>query len=247
MRTNSDDPSPLPLAAGFKLQDGVLMNKLLIMLLMMILITGCSAESSDFSPSSSDVSKKSIATKEEKREQNPPKKNAVYVSNPQVTDDTSLTNIGDSFSDEKGEAVLKAFKKSGEKLTIGPVEMTIRNAKVITYTPDYSLIDFFHGYTHDETFDFVKVFVTIKNNSDHIVRFAPVALLETDSGEKKTWEDDIYLEELNGKLNPGEVKQGNLGFIIEKADFDSIALTTSKVFTEKDDEVAKEYTAKIDF
>lgn len=222
------------------------MKKILIILLMLITVTGCSSDS-DLSAPSSNVSKKSYETKEETREQKSPKTNVGYVPNPQVTDDTSLTNIDDSFSDEKGEAVLKAYKKSGEKLSVGPVEMTIQDAKVINYTPDYSLIDFFHGYTHDETFNFVKVFVTIKNNSDHKVRFAPVALLETDTGEKKTWEDDIYLEELNGKLNPGEVKQGNLGFIIENSDFNSITLTTSKVFTEKEEEVAKEYTIKIDF
>jgi hypothetical protein len=178
----------------------------------------------------------------------PPRKNAgEYVSNPQVTDDRSLVNVGESFSDEKGEAELKAIKKVDEEIEVGPIRLIVKEVKVLSYRPDYSLIDFFHSYTHEEVFHFVKIFVEIENQSNETLNFAPAALLETDKGEKKTWEDDIYLEELNGKIEPGEKKAGNLGFIIEKSDIKSISIITSKVFDENEKELNNEKVIKVSF
>ncbi|MBD5070346.1 hypothetical protein GUF45_01500, partial [Xanthomonas citri pv. citri] len=80
--------------------------------------------------------------------------------------------------------------------------------------PDYSMIDYFHELTHDEEFDFVKVFVDIKNTSTKKVNVAPIALMKTNTGETFDWNKDIYLEELNGELEGGAEKSGNLGFIV---------------------------------
>ena len=85
----------------------------------------------------------------------------------------------------------------------------------------------------------MKMFVEITNTSDEPIHFAPVALLETAEEELKLWEDDIYLEELNGELAPGETKTGNVGFIIEKGGIESINITTSDVFDSKDKQIAK--------
>jgi hypothetical protein len=222
------------------------MRKLLLFILLLISVTGCAEDSANRTASSSPTLSKQ-SSENNMVAKSLPKNDDAYVPNPQVTDDRSLIKIGSSFTDEKGEAVLKAYTESGDKIQIGPVELTIKEAKVIGYTPDYSLIDFFHGYTHEEAFDFVKVFVVVKNTSDQSVSFAPVALLKTEKGEQKTWEDDIYLEELNGKLSPGEQKEGNLGFILENPGIKSFTITTSKVFDEDEEELAKEKASNLNF
>jgi hypothetical protein len=221
------------------------MRYLIVILILLGLLVGCNQENE-----SPDGHGNPAASDKMQSEENstPPRKNAgEYVSNPQVTDDRSLVNVGEVFSDEKGEAELKAFKKVDEEIEIGPITMMVKEIKVLNYRPDYSLIDFFHTYTHDEVFDFVKVFVEIENKSNETLNFAPAALLETDKGEKKTWEDDIYLEELNGKIGPGEKKAGNLGFIIEKSDLKSIFITTSKVFDENEKELSNEKVIEVSF
>ena len=83
------------------------------------------------------------------------------------------------------------------------------------------------------------MFVEITNTSDETLHFAPVALLETDAEEIKLWEDDIYLEELNGELASGETKQGNIGFIIEEGDIASVNVTTSDVYGDQDNKIAE--------
>lgn len=60
------------------------------------------------------------------------------------------------------------------------------------------------------------------------------------TGEKKTWEDDIYLEELNGSILPGEKKAGNIGFIVENPGITSIKMITSKVLNQNEQELYKE-------
>lgn len=170
-----------------------------------------------------------------------------YILNPQVIDDRSMQEIGQTFRDKKGEATLKAIKNDNLTYKMGSIELTIREAKLLHFKPDYSLIDFFHSYTHEEEFDFVKLFVEIKNTSDEPLKFAPVAIVKTSSGEKKTWEDDIYLEELNGEVAANTKKIGNIGFIIEKAKVDSIEITTSDVFNTQDKKINKAEKITIDF
>lgn len=110
-----------------------------------------------------------------------------YQPNSQVTDDRSLQKIDQTFADDKGEAVLKDIKNINKTYDIGSIELTVREIKLIHLRPDYSMIDYFHVLTHDEEFDFVKVFVEIQNKSSEKVNFAPIALLKTNTGETFDW------------------------------------------------------------
>ncbi len=65
-----------------------------------------------------------------------------------------------------------------ETLNVGPIEVKVKEMKVMHATPDYSMIDFFHGYTHDEDFDIVKVNVEIKNNTDKKLSFPQLLSLK---------------------------------------------------------------------
>ncbi|KOF10017.1 hypothetical protein AC739_12200 [Planococcus glaciei] len=170
-----------------------------------------------------------------------------YVANPQVTADALLQEEGQTIRDDKGELVVNEVTMDSQVHKIGPVEITIREAKNLHYKPAYSLVDFYHSYTHDTEFDLVKFFVEIKNTSGEPLHFAPVALLETSSGEKKLWEDDVYLEELNGEMAAGETKSGNLGFLVEEADFEFLTITTSDVFAEGTEKIADAKTVDIRF
>lgn len=162
-----------------------------------------------------------------------------YVTSPQVTDDRVLQETGQHKRDAKGEATVTAANMDKETYEIGGVELTIAESKVLQFKPDYSLIDFFHSYTHDQEFEVVKMFVEITNTSNQPLHFAPVALLETDAEELKIWEDDIYLEELNGELAAGETKRGNIGFILEDGSFDSMTITTSDVYDSQDEKLTE--------
>ncbi|TWT27113.1 DUF4352 domain-containing protein [Planomicrobium sp. CPCC 101110] len=167
-----------------------------------------------------------------------------YVKNPQVVDDRLLQEVGQSMRDSKGEINLTNANTEAQTASVGEISLTIREAKIFHFQPDYSLIDFYHSYTHDAEFDMVKFFVEIENTSDAPLHFAPVALVETSAEETKTWEDDIYLEELGGEIAPGETKSGNVGFIIEKSDIDSLTVTTSDVFDKEENKL--EDAKKID-
>jgi hypothetical protein len=221
------------------------MRYLIVILILLGSLVGCNKENE--SPNGTENATANDNMPSEENSTTPRKNAGEYVSNPQVTDDRSLVNVGEAFSDEKGEAELKAFKKVDEEIEVGPITLTVKEVKVLNYRPDYSLIDFFHTYTHDEVFNFVKVFVEIENKSNKTLNFAPAALLETDKGEKKTWEDDIYLEELYGKIGPGQKKAGNVGFIIEKSDLKTISITTSKVFDENEKELSSEKVIDVSF
>ena len=170
-----------------------------------------------------------------------------YVQNPQVTADKSLTKAGQSIRDDKGEIVLNAANTESGTHRIGGIEMALREAKLFHYKPSYGLIDFYHSYTHDTEFHVVKFFVEIKNATDEPLNFAPVALLETDAGETKLWEDDIYLEELNGEIAPGETKTGSIGFIVENPDIDAVTLTTSDLFNSKEEKIQAAEKIEIEF
>lgn len=168
-----------------------------------------------------------------------------YVANPQVTADAVLQEKGQSIRDDKGELEVHAVEMDNQSHKVGPVEITIREAKNLHYKPAHSLVDFYHSYTHHTEFNLAKFFVEIQNTSDEPVQFAPIALLKTSEGETKLWEDDVYLEELNGELAAGETKKGNLGFIIEKPELDALVITTSDVFAENDEKLAKAEEIKI--
>lgn len=171
-----------------------------------------------------------------------------YILNPQVTDDRSLLEEGQTSRDNKGEVTLKAVNTDdSQTYEIGPIEMTVREAKVFHFKPDYSLIDFFHSYTHEPEFHVAKLFVEIKNTSDKPLKFAPVSLLNTSADEMKLWEDDIYLEELNGEMAAGETKKGNLGFIIENPEIDSLTITTSDVFEEGEKKIQNAKEIELQF
>ncbi|KWW12599.1 MULTISPECIES: DUF4352 domain-containing protein [Peribacillus] len=188
------------------------------------------------------------AAKEKTEEMGAPLvKKDVYVPNPQLPDDRKLTQIGQDVSDAKGELTLKAFKKVNEAINVGPIEVTVKEMKVMHVTPDYSMIDFFHGYTHAEDFDIVKVKVDIKNNSDKKIKFSPVAFLETNNGEHLPWEDDIYLEELNGEMAGNGTKSGNVGFIVKKGDVTGITFMTSDAVNGEGKVLAKGKSVELEF
>lgn len=186
-----------------------------------------------------------------------------YQPNSQVTDDRSLMKAGQTFSDDKGKAVLKNIKQVNQTYKIGDMELTVKEMKLIHLRPDYSMIDYFHVLTHDEEFDFVKVFVDIKNSSSKKINVAPIALMKTNTGETFDWNKDIYLEELNGELEGGAEKSGNLGFIVnassghahdEDADDKKkekeikwIEITTSDVFDHNHQKISDAQKIKIEF
>ncbi|MEV5114657.1 DUF4352 domain-containing protein [Peribacillus frigoritolerans] len=188
-------------------------------------------------------------TAKEKTEEiaRPLEKKDVYVPNPQLPDDINLNQIGQNVSDAKGELTLKAYKKVNETLNVGAIEVNIKEMKVMHATPDYSMIDFFHGYTHDEDFDIVKVNVEIKNNSDKKIKFSPVAFLETDRGEHLTWEDEIYLEELTGEIEGNGSKSGNIGFILNDGNIKSISVMSSDAVDDEGKVLAKGKSAEFAF
>jgi hypothetical protein len=172
------------------------------------MLTGCSFAEAESNEETNPV--KTVAEK-------PIKKNTeVYVPNPQVTDDRELKKAGDSFSDDKGELTLKAVKEVNKTFNLDGIEYKIKDLKLLHFIPNYSLIDFFHPYTHDEEFDFVKIGVEVKNHSSESYHFGPVAMVNINDRIHKTWEDDFYLEELHGEILAGQKKQGNLGFIVEE-------------------------------
>jgi hypothetical protein len=194
--------------------------------MLMAALAGCSAESQSQSREEA-VVKASSAVKKD-----------VYVPNPQVTDDRALVTVGETAKDRKGELTLKAYNPVNETIQVGPVTMTVKDVKVLHYVPDYSMIDFFHAFTHEEAFDFVKVNVEIQNTSDESIKFNPVAALKMNSGERKTWEDDIYLEELTGEIAADSFKKGSMGFILEKNnDYQSVDILTSDAVDESHDVV----------
>lgn len=171
-----------------------------------------------------------------------------YSPNPQVTDDRGLLEVGQSFLDEKGEATLKAMNFVNDTYEVGPIKLTVRDIKRIHLRPDYSLIDYFHVLTHDEEFEFIKVFVEIENTSTETVNFAPIALLETSLGEKFDWEKDIYLDGLNGEIEGNTSKKGNLGFILESSeDIEWIQFITSDVYGRNEDKINESQKIKVEF
>jgi Domain of unknown function (DUF4352) len=212
--------------------EGIPLKNALIIVLISIFLSGCSANAE----TNKEVKNE---TKETKTTQSEPKPHVLYdyYESPQVTSDAGLEKPGQTYSDRKGEITLKEFKKIDQHYKLGTVDYYIKEIKVLHYRPDYSMIDFFHAQTHDEEFDFIKVSVEIKNEDNQSVKFAPVALLETNTGYQSDWEKDIYLEELHGNLNGNGHKRGSLGFIMEEGEAEkltTITLQTSDVMDGND-------------
>lgn len=85
--------------------------------------------------------------------------------------------------------------------------------------------------------------------------------MKTNTGETFDWNKDIYLEELNGELEGGAEKSGNLGFIVnassghahdkeadqKKAEIKWIEITTSDVFDHNHHKISDAQKIKIKF
>lgn len=212
---------------------GVFMMKKLIGLAVMsvMVVAGCTEQ--DTEKASSETGTETAVAKEAVTS------TGVYVGNPQVPADDSLDEVGETFADHKGELTLLNQLYPNETIELGPIKLVVKDVKKMHLRPDYGMIDYFHVLTHDEEFDFVKMYVEVTNTSNEEVNFGPVALVTTSTGEQVIWENDIYLDGLHGTYAPGEMKVGNVGFIIEQSDIDSVTFLTSDVFDQEEKLVMK--------
>ena len=218
------------------------MKRYLFLLILLFVLTGCSSENITEDKATGDQVKTIDQTEKKRHIQED-----AYVPNPQITDDINLVTVGETVSDDKGELTLKSYKLLNKTVNIGGVEMVIKDAKLLHFVPDYSMIDFFHAYTHEEEFDFIKVGIEVKNSSDRDLKFTPVAFAKTNQGELKSWEEDIFLEELTGEIQKNDVKKGNMGFILENTnDLKSIEILTSDVLDVMGENVEKAKTITLD-
>jgi hypothetical protein len=147
-----------------------------------------------------------------------------YRPNPHVPDDRQLRKPGQVMSDSRGE--LEVLKATGEQkqLSAGPAELTVRDAKILRYEPDSSLAAHYRKFTHEPEFTLVKLFVEVRNTGEEPVRFDPVAEIVADTGETLLWEEEIYQEGLGGEIVPGELKAGNIGFILREEGADVLTI-----------------------
>ncbi|WP_294740224.1 hypothetical protein [uncultured Exiguobacterium sp.] len=206
------------------------MKQILATLMLGTVLAGCGTSTSQDTLTESPSAKQEQPVSLEKT--------SAYVPNPQLPDDRRLTKINQTVTDDKGDLTLKQFKPVNETRKIGPIEMTIEEIKVFHARPSYGMIDFFHGFTHEEFFDLIKTRVTITNTSDTPVTFNPVAHFKLNGEAEKTLEDDVYLESLAKTYAPSETRSGNFGFILERP-VKSIELLTSDVLDEKQDVLKK--------
>lgn len=221
---------------------GIPMKRYLFFLILLLVLSGCSTVNNTENKATENQVKTIDQTEKKLNVQED-----VYVPNPQITDDINLVTVGETVTDDKGELTLKSYKLLNKTVNIGGVEMVLKDAKLLHFVPDYSMIDFFHSYTHEEEFDFIKVGVEVKNTSDKDIKFTPVAFVKTNNGELKTWEEDIFLEELTGEIQRNDVKKGNMGFILENTnDIKSIEILTSDVLDSLGENVEKAKTIKLD-
>ncbi|GHI00048.1 DUF4352 domain-containing protein [Neobacillus kokaensis] len=225
-----------------------------IILVLSLVLCGCNAVKEDAAAAKETNKQEQLSSKkndESKVEKNRAKSlSDVYVPNPQVSDDTKLLHAGQTIEDSKGKVTLKGIASLNKSYSVGPVEMKIKNVKLLHNKPTYSLMDYFHSYTENyEEFNFIKVEVELVNKSDQTVYFGPIAHLKTNNGETRNFEDDFYIEYLGGEIKPNGSKQGALGFIIEKSspDVKWIEIQTSNVLDQNHKEIGKSQKIKIDF
>jgi hypothetical protein len=226
---------------------GIDVKKAMIILLFVFLLTGCSFVSilPTNEKTGSNMEKTSTETKNISEDDH-----TAYYNSPQVTDDSTLQNPGQSVTDEKGEATLKSIKQINKAYHFGDIEYTIKEIKLLHYRPDYSLIDYFHPLTEEEEFDFIKISVDIENHAKDKRNFAPVALFETNTGVKQDWKQDMYLEHLNGEIEGSQIKRGSLGFIVNQANdkqIEWIKILTSDVFNEKHERLEEAQKIQLEF
>lgn len=147
-----------------------------------------------------------------------------YRPNPHVPDDRQLRKHGQVMSDSRGE--LEVLKATGEQkqLNAGPAEVTVRDAKILRYEPDSSLAAHYRKFTHEPEFTLVKLFVEVRNTGEEPVRFDPVGEIVADTGETLLWEEEIYQEGLGGEIAPGELKAGNIGFVLREEGTDVLTI-----------------------
>lgn len=222
------------------------MKKQLVFLSFLFMLAGCSA----FNEQGSGTAQQPEAATELQKE--PAKEKwdgSKYTNNPQATDDSTLEKVGQSHRDEDGKLTLEGIVAVDKTVQIGPVEFKVKQAKLLHYVPSYDLIDFFHTYTdEEEAFDYIKLEVEMRNTSDEPVLFSPAGVLRTNSGQEWTWEDDFYMEELNGELDSGGRKYGDLGFIIEESEnLQHVTIQTSDVLSADDSVIAPSEEISISF
>ncbi|WP_347551503.1 hypothetical protein ABFG93_06110 [Pseudalkalibacillus hwajinpoensis] len=218
------------------------------LLILTLFIGGCSdnhtaQETNSEVKASSDSTESTVSTETKSTK-------TTITDSPQAPDDSSLTEVGESFQDADGSITLNAISDYDETTTIGDVELHISDVKIMNYAPSPDLIDFFHGYSDNETqFNYVKLRVTVKNTSDKAVNFAPISMLETGS-EKKGFEDDFYLESLYGVYAPNEERSGQLGFVLNETKVENlkaITVHTSDVFDQNKESLTKSKTIEVPF
>ncbi|WP_052158883.1 hypothetical protein [Halobacillus sp. BBL2006] len=226
------------------------MKRIGMLFLMALFLTGCmdngnaTTEKSEEEKVQEEENNNSVT---EQTETTTEAKEDTFIESPQAPDDSKLTEIGATYSDPDGKIKLLAYAPDEQQVEVGPIKLTIHEAKYMHYKPSPDMIDFFHGFTHEEgSFNYVKLRVTVENTYDQKLNFAPVSHLETNTGEKKGINDDFYLEELHGDYEPGEIRKGQLGFILEETDpenLEQIKVQSSDVFQgEKSVEKGKTYT-----
>jgi hypothetical protein len=226
---------------------GINVKQTMITIALVLLLTGCSFVSIQPNKDKTDSKTEKISTATKKISEHD---HNAYYNSPQVTDDSTLQKVGQSVTDEKGEATLKAIKPINSVYHLGDIEFTIKEIKLLHYRPDYSLIDYYHPLTEAEEFDFIKISADIKNKSKETRNFAPVALFETNTGIKMDWKQDMYLEHLNGEIEGNQVKRGSLGFIVDPAEskkIEWIKILTSDVFNEKQERLEEAQKIQLHF
>ena len=154
-------------------------------LILSIILIGCSNNSNTTNKSVTTERNQDIKSNSTNSNNGIPSYYQDYIVSPQVIDDRTILEIGQSFKDHKGEGILKAINNETNTFLIGQIELTIREVKILQFKPDYSLIDFYHSYTQAQEFDFIKLFVEIKNTSNKPLKFAPAAIINTHLGEKR--------------------------------------------------------------
>ncbi|ANC79073.1 hypothetical protein ABE65_020610 [Fictibacillus phosphorivorans] len=217
----------------------------IMLILSAALVTGCASES-DKKKDTHENHQQHESNKAETENQT---EKQTYTDSSQASDDTNLTEINKKVEDQDGSITLKKYAKVNKQLQSDSIALTIDEVKVLHYAPSVDLIDFFHGYTKQDEFPYVRVNVKISNNGKESVHFNPIAQIKTDQGETVTWKEDFYLEELNGEIKPGEEKMGSLGFILNKTNVENlktITITSSEVVDDQKKSISDPLTLTVD-